>query len=64
MGGAGKRAGPFRGLEMTDTPPSRAVPSGRLARLGAFGKIAGGVAGNVLGEGARRLAAGGAAAAA
>ncbi len=44
---------------MTDDPPSRAVPSGRLARLGAFGRIAGGVAGNVLGEGARRLAAGG-----
>ena len=43
---------------MADTPPSRAVPSGRLARFGAFGKIAGGVAGNVLTEGARRFAAG------
>jgi predicted unusual protein kinase regulating ubiquinone biosynthesis (AarF/ABC1/UbiB family) len=36
--------------------PARAVPSGRLARLGAFGKLAGGVAGGVIAEGARRLA--------
>ena len=36
----------------------RAVPSGRLARLGAFGKLAGGVAGGMAAEGARRLAAG------
>jgi predicted unusual protein kinase regulating ubiquinone biosynthesis (AarF/ABC1/UbiB family) len=36
----------------------RAVPSGRLARLGTFGRLAGGVAGGVLAEGARRLAAG------
>ncbi|MEH3106884.1 MAG: AarF/ABC1/UbiB kinase family protein [Sphingomonas fennica] len=36
----------------------RAVPSGRLSRLGAFGRLAGGVAGGVLAEGARRLAAG------
>jgi len=43
---------------VTDDTPSRAVPSGRLARVGAFGRIAGGVAGNVLSEGARRLAAG------
>ena len=43
---------------MNDDPPSRAVPSGRLARFGAFGRIAGGVAGNVLTQGARRLAAG------
>jgi predicted unusual protein kinase regulating ubiquinone biosynthesis (AarF/ABC1/UbiB family) len=34
----------------------RAVPSGRLSRLGVFGKLAGGVAGGVLAEGARRLA--------
>lgn len=34
----------------------RVVPSGRLSRLGAFGKIAGGVAGGVLAEGARRFA--------
>lgn len=36
----------------------RAVPSGRLSRLAGFGRLAGGVAGSVLGEGARRLAAG------
>jgi predicted unusual protein kinase regulating ubiquinone biosynthesis (AarF/ABC1/UbiB family) len=34
----------------------RAVPSGRLSRLGVFGKLAGGVAGGVVAEGARRLA--------
>jgi len=34
------------------------VPSGRLSRLGAFGRLAGGVAGGVVAEGARRLAAG------
>lgn len=37
---------------------SRGIPSGRLSRLGVFGKIAGGVAGGVVAEGARRLAAG------
>lgn len=36
----------------------RAVPTGRLSRLGAFGRLAGGVAGNVAVEGARRLASG------
>ena len=36
----------------------RAVPSGRVARLGAFGRLAGGVAGGVVAEGARRLASG------
>jgi predicted unusual protein kinase regulating ubiquinone biosynthesis (AarF/ABC1/UbiB family) len=36
----------------------RAVPSGRLARFGAFGRLAGGVAGSVMAEGARRLASG------
>ncbi len=36
----------------------RAVPSGRFARLGVFGKLAGGVAGGVIAEGARRLAEG------
>lgn len=35
---------------------SRGIPSGRLSRLGVFGKIAGGVAGGVVAEGARRLA--------
>ena len=33
----------------------RSVPSSRAARLGAFGRLAGGVAGGVLGEGARRM---------
>lgn len=36
----------------------RAVPSGRLSRLGVFGRMAGGVAGGVVAEGARRLASG------
>jgi predicted unusual protein kinase regulating ubiquinone biosynthesis (AarF/ABC1/UbiB family) len=34
----------------------RAVPKGRLARLGSFGRLAGGVAGGMVAEGARRLA--------
>ena len=34
------------------------MPSGRIARLGAFGKIAGGVVGSVVTGGARRLASG------
>jgi predicted unusual protein kinase regulating ubiquinone biosynthesis (AarF/ABC1/UbiB family) len=37
---------------------SKGVPRGRLSRLGVFGKLAGGVAGGVVAEGARRLAAG------
>ena len=41
-----------------DTRRSRAVPSSRLGRLAGFGKLAGGVAGGVLSEGARRIAAG------
>ncbi|WP_128892431.1 AarF/ABC1/UbiB kinase family protein [Erythrobacter sp. HKB08] len=43
-----------------DDLPSRhrAVPSGRLSRLGGFSRLAGGVAGGMLAEGARRLAAG------
>ncbi len=36
----------------------RAVPSGRVARVAGFGRLAGGVAGGMLAEGARRLAAG------
>ena len=45
---------------MTDdsSPRGRAVPSGRLSRLGAFGRLAAGVGGGVVAEGARRLAAG------
>lgn len=41
-----------------DHPASRAVPSRRLSRLGHFGRLAGGVAGGMLAEGARRLATG------
>ncbi len=36
----------------------RKVPSGRLSRLSSFGQLAGGVAGGVLAEGAKRLASG------
>ncbi len=43
-------------LKADDQLPGRAVPSGRLARLGVFGRLAGGVAGGVVAEGARRLA--------
>ena len=43
---------------MVDETRNRAVPSGRVARLGAFGRLAGGVVGGALAEGARRLAAG------
>ena len=41
-----------------ERPPSRGrqVPRGRLSRLGQFGRLAGGVAGGMLAEGARRLA--------
>ena len=43
---------------MTDerNGPGRSVPRGRLSRLGVFGRLAGGVAGGVLAEGARRIA--------
>lgn len=34
----------------------RSVPRGRLARFGQFGRLAGGVAGGMIAEGARRLA--------
>lgn len=47
---------------MTDTPRDtsreRAVPSGRLARFGTFGRLVGGVAGGMAAEGARRLTSG------
>lgn len=36
----------------------RKVPAGRLARLASFGQLAGGIAGGVLAEGARRVASG------
>lgn len=38
------------------SPKARAIPNGRLSRLGHFGRLAGGVAGGMLAEGARRLA--------
>ena len=39
-----------------DRRRERAVPSGRLARLGQFGRLAGSVAGGMMAEGARRIA--------
>lgn len=48
--------------EFTDRPEDRArqraVPAGRMARFGTFGKLVGGVAGGMVAEGARRLASG------
>ena len=41
-----------------DDAPTRAVPAGRFARMSAFGRLAGSVAGGMAAEGARRLAAG------
>ncbi len=41
-----------------DKSRQRAVPSSRLARFSTFGKLAGGVAGGMMAEGARRLASG------
>jgi predicted unusual protein kinase regulating ubiquinone biosynthesis (AarF/ABC1/UbiB family) len=45
---------------MVEDPHNRGrnVPSGRLSRLAVFGRLAGGVAGGMMTEGARRLAAG------
>ena len=47
-------------MDDDDNPKKRhrAIPSSRAARLGAFGRLAGGVASGMLGEGARRLARG------
>ncbi|MEP2103169.1 MAG: AarF/ABC1/UbiB kinase family protein [Parasphingorhabdus sp.] len=39
-----------------DDPKSRSVPRGRLSRFGQFGRLASGVAGGMMAEGARRLA--------
>ena len=39
-------------------PRQRAVPSGRAARFGQFGRLAAGVGGGMIAEGVRRLAAG------
>lgn len=41
-----------------DRSRQRAVPSGRIARLGTFGRLVGGVAGGMVAEGARRIASG------
>jgi predicted unusual protein kinase regulating ubiquinone biosynthesis (AarF/ABC1/UbiB family) len=46
------------GIAMADDMRGRSVPSGRLSRFSHFGRLAGGVAGGMLAEGARRLAAG------
>lgn len=46
---------------MSDDAPSdkgKAVPRTRLSRLSSFGRLAGGVAGNVMLSGARELASG------
>lgn len=45
-------------LVKDDDSASRAVPSRRLLRLAHFGRLAGGVAGGMLAEGARRLTTG------
>ena len=42
----------------SDRSRERAVPSGRLARFGTFGRLVGGVAGGMAAEGARRLTSG------
>ncbi|WP_211277390.1 ABC1 kinase family protein [Erythrobacter donghaensis] len=41
-----------------DRARQRAVPSGRIARFGTFGRLVGGVASGMVAEGARRLASG------
>lgn len=41
-----------------DRSRQRAVPAGRMARIGTFGRLVGGVAGGMVAEGARRLASG------
>lgn len=42
----------------SDRSREKAVPSGRLARIGTFGRLVGGVAGGMAAEGARRLSSG------
>ncbi len=41
--------------DQSDDAPSRPIPDSRSARLGQFGRLAGGVAGGMLAEGARQL---------
>ena len=43
---------------MSDDPRSRSVPRGRLSRFSQFGRLAGGVAGGMAAEAARRIASG------
>ena len=45
-------------MSENDNSRDRRVPSSRLGRLGGFGRLAGGVAGGMLAEGARRVARG------
>ncbi len=42
--------------DLSNDPNGKAVPNGRLSRLAVFGRMATGVVGNVVTEGARRLA--------
>ncbi len=50
--------GPDFDKSLDDRSRQRAVPAGRVARLGTFGRLVGGVAGGMVAEGARRLASG------
>jgi predicted unusual protein kinase regulating ubiquinone biosynthesis (AarF/ABC1/UbiB family) len=50
--------GPDFDKQPDDRARQRAVPSGRIARIGTFGRLVGGVAGGMVAEGARRLASG------
>lgn len=50
--------GPDYTNQPEDRARQRAVPSGRMARFGTFGRLVGGVAGGMVAEGARRLASG------
>lgn len=50
--------GPDFDKSLDDRSRQRAVPAGRVARLGTFGRLVGGVASGMVAEGARRLASG------
>lgn len=51
-------SGPDFNRQNDDRSRQRAVPAGRIARFGTFGRLVGGVAGGMLAEGTRRLASG------
>lgn len=51
-------SGPDFHKQPDDRSRQRAVPAGRIARIGTFGRLVGGVAGGMLAEGTRRLASG------